>query len=143
MKLNIFSKEEDKKDKKKQSKSKVKPENTEVIQTASEETASPAGDNLYAGSGMGMSVLRHIYTSEKSTRLIGLNQYVFKVTGNATKNEIKKDVSARYNVRVKDVRVINVRGKQRQVGRHLGLRQGYRKAVVLLQDGDSIDQAKP
>ncbi len=130
MKLNIFKKEE-----KKQAPKKVK--NTETLDVVPQEQVASAA---FSGTN---SVISQIYTSEKSTRLIASNQYVFKVTTNATKNEIKKEVGQRFNVKVKGVRVINIRGKKRMLGRHPGFRSGYRKAVVILQPGNVIQQAKP
>ena len=92
--------------------------------------------------GITRSVLMGFYTSEKSTYLSGYNQYIFRVVRGANKIEIAKEVVRRYDVKVKAVRVANVRGKRRDVGRHPGMRPGWRKATVTLQPGYSIGQVK-
>lgn len=87
-------------------------------------------------------VLKGFYISEKSSALSSFGQYVFKVFGNANKNEIKKQVEKGFNVKVKSVKIINLPKKARSVGRHSGFKQGFKKAVVALKEGYSIDQAK-
>ena len=132
MKLNIFSKKEEKKPKVKEL-----AEDTAVQPVQSEPPVVAVANAI-----RGRSNILRIYTSEKSTHLIGMNQYVFVVQGNATKNEIKKEVGQRYGVKVKGVNILNVRGKERIVGRHVGFRSGFRKAVVTLQPGSVIQQAR-
>lgn len=87
-------------------------------------------------------VLKGFYISEKSSMLNSLNQYVFKVFKNTTKNEIRKNVEKSFGVKVKEVKTINLPGKKRNVGRHSGIKPGLKKAVVVLEKGYSIDQAK-
>lgn len=87
-------------------------------------------------------VLKSFYVSEKATALGVLNQYVFKVFYNTTKNEIKKQVERSFDVKIKDVKIINLPGKARTVGRHSGFKPGFKKAIVVLEKGYSIDQAK-
>lgn len=68
------------------------------------------------------------------------NQYVFRVAPNANKIEIKKAVESRFSVKVKSLRVMNVKGKPRQRftrgGKVSGFTAAYKKAVVTL-DGDA------
>lgn len=87
-------------------------------------------------------VLKGFYVSEKATMLIPFNQYVFKVFDNATKNEIKKQVEKSFNVKVGGVRTVNLSRKTRNLGRHTGYKKGFKKAIVALKEGYSIDQAK-
>jgi large subunit ribosomal protein L23 len=89
-----------------------------------------------------MSVILHTYVSEKATRLENFNQYVFKVTRFANKPEVKKAIQNRYKVKVVSVHMVNLPSKTRQVGRHMGTKQGFRKAIVTLAKGDSINSAK-
>jgi large subunit ribosomal protein L23 len=135
MRLNIFKKEE--KDKKPKASKKDAP----VLDIQPAETEKETAVSMHDGSGF--SPLKRIYTSEKSTRLIQLNQYVFEIRKEATKNEVKKDVALRYNVKVKSVRIINIPGKRRMMGRYPGMHPGHRKAVVTLHPGSVIQQAKP
>src|SRR3989344_6553527 len=65
-------------------------------------------------------VLKGFYVSEKASVLNALNQYVFKVFDNTTKNEVKKQVEKSFNVKVKGVKMINLPKKKKNVGRHSG-----------------------
>ncbi|HZZ99434.1 MAG TPA: 50S ribosomal protein L23 [Candidatus Paceibacterota bacterium] len=123
MAFKIFKKEEEKA---------KKPQSKEIQVEASE----PA---VFLGSA---SVLKRFYVSEKASRLMAENKYMFEVAKGATKNEIKKQVEKRYHVHVTAVRVQNMPTKKRNVGRYAGLRSGFRKAIVSLKDGDSISQVK-
>jgi len=136
MKLNIFKKDKDTETKPKAAKKTAPVSDAQVVETSADVSGSMFG-------GSGFSPLKRIYTSEKSTRLLQLNQYVFEVRRNTTKNEIKKDVATRYNVKVKSVRIINIPDKQRLSGRYPGTHSGHRKAVVTLHSGSVIQQAKP
>ena len=87
-------------------------------------------------------VLKGFYVSEKATSLSSFNQYVFKVFKNTTKNEVKKQVENSFSVKVEGVKIINLPRKSRTVGRHRGFKSGAKKAIVVLKEGYSIDQAK-
>jgi large subunit ribosomal protein L23 len=66
-------------------------------------------------------------------------QYAFIVAKDANKLEIKNAVEKLFKVSVAQVNTMNYRGKARRVGRHLGKRPAYKKAIVRLADGESID----
>ena len=66
-------------------------------------------------------------------------QYAFIVAKDANKVEIKNAVEKLFKVSVAQVNTMNYRGKARRVGRHLGKRPAYKKAIVRLADGESID----
>lgn len=134
MKLNIFGKEKNSKEKGKTAK--IEPQFSEPEKKENAEVFKNILPTEYG-------VLKGFYVSEKASGLNFLNQYVFKVFSNATKNEVKKQVEKSFNVKVKGVRMINLPKKARTVGRHSGFRQGVRKAVVVLRDGYTIEQAKP
>ncbi|OGN35665.1 MAG: 50S ribosomal protein L23 [Candidatus Yanofskybacteria bacterium RIFOXYD1_FULL_44_17] len=87
-------------------------------------------------------VLKSFYISEKATNLVTMNQYVFVVGDKTNKVEVKKNIEKLFDVKVKDVRIINMPSKIRNVGRHSGIKSGFKKAIVVLKDGYSIDQAK-
>ena len=76
---------------------------------------------------------------ELSTDESGKPQYAFIVSRDANKVEIKNAVEKLFNVSVSQVNTMNYRGKARRVGRHLGKRAAYKKAIVRLADGESID----
>lgn len=83
-------------------------------------------------------LIRPVIT-EKATDLSVNNQYIFEISKQATKNEIKKAVAGRYGVKIKKVNLINVRGKQVRYGRTRGKTKSWRKAIVTLQAGDKIE----
>jgi len=82
--------------------------------------------------------------TEKALRLKDENnQYVFKVDKNANKIDIKLALEKRFEVKVKSVRIINVKGKPRQrftrAGRVSGYTSQWKKAVVTLEEGSKLD----
>lgn len=88
-------------------------------------------------------VLRRPIITEKSSYQSGqLNQYVFEVDLNATKSEIKEAVEILFNVRVERVNVNIVPAKRTRSARSRRMlirRSMYKKAIVTLAPGDSID----
>ena len=84
-------------------------------------------------------VLEAPHITEKATRLAEGNQYVFKVSPRANKQEIKKAIEEIYGVEVLKVRTIRIPKKERRLGRSLGWRKGYRKAIVKIKEGQSIE----
>ena len=115
----------------------VAPETQTLPAQAGETVAVPA-----QLSSTPLSVILHSYVSEKASRLENFNQYVFKVTRKANKPEVKKAIQNRYKVTVVSVHMVNLPSKTRQVGRHMGTKAGFRKAIVTLAEGDSINSAK-
>ena len=83
-----------------------------------------------------MQVLLAPLVSEKST-FVGEknNQYVFRVAADATKPQIKAAVELMFKTKVKEVQVVNVRGKDKRFGRYEGRRRGWKKAYVSLLPG--------
>lgn len=85
-------------------------------------------------------VLRRPMVTEKAFNLSGAsNQYVFEVSNESTKNEIKKAIQDLYGVRVNRVNIMNVTGKKRRVGQHEGFKPGYKKAIVFLPAEEKIE----
>ncbi|HUU56496.1 MAG TPA: 50S ribosomal protein L23 [bacterium] len=66
-------------------------------------------------------------------------KYAFKVSPRANKIEIKGAIEAIYKVTVTDVNVMNRQGKKRRVRYTEGRRSGWKKAIVTLKEGDSIE----
>ena len=88
-----------------------------------------------------LSVLRAPHVSEKSTRLSEHNQYVFAVSPDATKADVKAAVEQTFSVSVVSVNVVNVKGKLKMFRFRPGRRASVRKAFVRLADGQTIDTA--
>jgi large subunit ribosomal protein L23 len=87
-----------------------------------------------------MMVLREPHTSEKATVIAEKHkQFTFKVLKCATKSEIKLAVEHLFNVKVKNVTVVNAKGKSKRFKQTSGKRSDWKKAYVSLQDGNDID----
>ena len=67
------------------------------------------------------------------------NQYLFKVAYKSTKPEIKAAIESLFKVDVADVNTMIVRGKPGRLGRRMGKRPNWKKAVVTLKEGDAIE----
>ncbi len=78
--------------------------------------------------------------TEKSTRVAETsNQYVFKVTTDSNKKEIKDAVEKLFEVNVESVRIVNVKGKSKSFKLRTGKRNDWKKAYVRVQEGQVID----
>jgi large subunit ribosomal protein L23 len=84
-------------------------------------------------------IRRPIVLTEKASLLRDANQVVFEVARTANKVEIKDAVQTLFNVKVERVNTLLVRGKDRRMGRTYAKMQNWKKAVVTLKKGDSID----
>jgi len=85
-------------------------------------------------------VLLGPHISEKSTIVADEgNQVVFKVARDAAKREIKRAVEQLFEVKVRDVRTVLVKGKQKGFGRIRGRRSDWKKAYVTLAAGEELD----
>ena len=77
--------------------------------------------------------------TEKSMANRENNVYTFKVVKDATKTDIKKAVEEAFKVSVKSVNTLNTKSKRRRVGRYSGRTKTYKKAIITLADGSSIE----
>ncbi|MEK7121358.1 MAG: 50S ribosomal protein L23 [Patescibacteria group bacterium] len=137
MAFNLFKKEDEKKEKK------AKPMPKEEFAASEKETEEKATFLPTGTSEDAYKILKNFYVSEKASLLNGFNQYVFKVFNNANKTQIRKQVGKLFNVKVKSVKVLNMPRKRRDLGKHPGFRSEFKKAIVVLEKGQTIEQAKP
>ena len=79
--------------------------------------------------------------TEKSTSLSEFNKVVFKVHKGANKNTIKKNIEKIFKVNVIKINTINLKGKSKMVKNKKAYISGYKKAIVTLKKGQSIDLA--
>ena len=79
--------------------------------------------------------------TEKATSLSELNKMVFKVHKGASKNSIKKSIEKIFKVNVIKINTINLKGKTKLVKGKKSSRPAYKKAIVTLKKGQSIDLA--
>ena len=83
-------------------------------------------------------IIRRPLVTEKSTLLrdSGIEVIAFEVDPKANKIQVKDAVEKLFNVKVDDVRLFNVRGKIKRMGRSAGKRRDWRKAYVRLKEGE-------
>ena len=85
-------------------------------------------------------VLRAPKMSEKTLSLKEeANQFAFEVDQRANKIQIKESIEKSFKVSVLKVRTMNVRGKKKRLGRYQGLKSSWKKAIITLKEGDTIE----
>ena len=77
--------------------------------------------------------------TEKSASNAQNNVYTFKVAKSATKTEIKWAVEKAFNVNVLKVNTLVTKPKDKRVGKYTGKTKTYKKAIITLKDGESIE----
>ena len=77
--------------------------------------------------------------TEKSTSLSEYNKIVFKVQKNASKNSIKKSIEKIFKVNVVKIHTINLKGVTKMIRNKKTFKSGYKKAIITLKKGQSID----
>jgi large subunit ribosomal protein L23 len=86
-------------------------------------------------------IIRRPLVTEKSTILReGRNVIAFEVDSNANKIQVKNAVEELFKVKVEEVRLFNVRGKMKRMGRFVGKRRDWRKAYVRLKQGQKAPE---
>lgn len=81
-------------------------------------------------------LVRRPILTEKATRLMEQNKYTFEVTPRATKPEIKAAIEDLFEVKVVQVNTQQLPRKQRRVGRFVGYKSQYKRAIVTVAPGD-------
>jgi large subunit ribosomal protein L23 len=84
-------------------------------------------------------ILRPLVTEKGSVMRERGNTYLFSVIPDANRIEIKQAVQEIFNVKVKNVRTMVVHGKVKRMGVYQGKRPDWKKAIVTLEEGQSID----
>ena len=79
--------------------------------------------------------------TEKSTSLSGLNKIVFKVDKGANKESVRRSIEKIFKVNVIKINTINIKGKNKLVRNKKAFKSGYKKAIITLKKGQSIDLA--
>ena len=77
--------------------------------------------------------------TEKATMASEANQVIFKVAPKATKPQVKEEVDKLFDVKVKAVNTLNRKGKTKRFRGIAGRQSDFKKAIVTLEDGHSID----
>ena len=88
-----------------------------------------------------MSILKKPITTEKSTNLQQYNQYTFMVSKNSTSNEIKQAIETLFKVKVTKINTSINRGKMKSFKGTYGFRKDFKKAIITLKEGNTIDSS--
>lgn len=86
------------------------------------------------------TILQPVVT-EKSSMVSEFNQVTFKVAIDSNKREIKEAIENIFKVKVKKVNTITIKGKLKAFRGTIGRRSNYKKAIVTLHEGQSIDMS--
>lgn len=85
-------------------------------------------------------MLEHPYITEKTSAMkANGNKYVFIVAKMANKPELRKAIQEKYKITVIKINMINIPSRKVMVGKNLGTKTGFRKAIITLKAGDSIE----
>jgi large subunit ribosomal protein L23 len=90
-------------------------------------------------SSLHRTIVRPIVTEQSSAAYQERGEYTFRVASDATKTTIRNAIEKLFGVKVTGVWTSNQRGKARRVGQQIGRRPHWKKAVVKLRDGDTIE----
>jgi len=123
--------------KKKEKKESPKTDKKVVAQV--QEKIIPQEIKLSGARGALVGIIRRPHITEKTSGFAKGNKYVFRVETGKNKQSIRRAVELRYGVSVTSVNVINIPGKERRRGRQIGWKPGFKKAIVTLKEGQSIE----
>lgn len=84
-------------------------------------------------------IIRKPVITEKSMAAMAENKYTFIVHINANKSQIKRAVEEVFNVKVANVATSRTMGKTKRMGVHVGKRADFKKAIVTLAEGSTIE----
>lgn len=87
-------------------------------------------------------IVRHIVTEKATEATSNLNQYTFKVARDANRVAVKTAIEKQFGVSVRSVNILNVKPRlkrDRMRRGNVGRKPGYKKAIVRLKEGDTID----
>ena len=126
--MGIFSKKEE-----------IKKAQTSEKKVASSDTKKKVEGTTIQAEYADSFVLVAPHVTERSRSLSGNGQYTFRIVKTATKRQVKDSVEKMYGVHVNKVNILAQRNKKRRRGATIGIKRGYKKAVVGLREGETID----
>jgi large subunit ribosomal protein L23 len=85
------------------------------------------------------TIVRPLITEKSSAAYQDRGEYTFEVHPDATKPQIRSAIEQLFGVKVTGVWTSNVRGKEKRMGTTMGRRPNWKKAIVTLRDGDTIE----
>ena len=95
-----------------------------------------SSSDLYSNSAQ---IIKYPLITDKATRLLENNQYSFIVDRYSDKNKIKAAIEYLFNVKVIKVNTCCLPRKKKRVGKYIGWKPNYKKAIVTLSEGDVIN----
>lgn len=107
-----------------------------------DEVVKVSADDLEQFKGVKENILLRPVITEKASVLSADRKYTFRVMDYSTKQDVRKAIEKRYKVTVERVNMVTVHPKKRMRGAIVGRISGYRKAVVFIKDGQTIDLTK-
>ena len=84
-------------------------------------------------------IIKQPVVTEKTTKISENNQFVFKVENKSSKQDIKIAIEKIFKVKVKSINTIKIKGKTKVFKGTKGIRSDYKKAVVTLKKGETLD----
>jgi len=84
-------------------------------------------------------IIKYPIITDKATRLLENNQYSFIVNPKSDKLTIKEAIEYLFNVKVTKVNTCKLPRKQKRIGKYIGWKPQYKKAIVTLSEGDTIN----
>ncbi|MGB5619033.1 MAG: 50S ribosomal protein L23 [Desulfobacterales bacterium] len=84
-------------------------------------------------------IIRPVVTEKTNIQKEAANQVTFEVDRKANRIEVRRAIERIFNVRVANVRTMQIRGKFKRRGRVLGKRRDWKKAIVTLRPGERIE----
>jgi len=85
------------------------------------------------------TIVRPVITEKTSAAYQDRGEYVFQVHPDATKTQIRSAIEQLFGVKVTGVWTSNQRGKTKRVGNNIGRKPNWKKAIVKLREGDTIE----
>jgi len=85
------------------------------------------------------TIVRPLITEKTSAAYQARGEYTFEVHSEASKPQIRTAIEQLFGVKVTGVWTSNVRGKEKRMGKTVGRRPNWKKAIVTLREGDTID----
>ena len=95
--------------------------------------------NSFDFSSSNGQIIKYPIITDKATRLLENNQYSFIVNRYSDKVKIKSEIESLFNVKVIKINTCRLPRKKKRVGKYIGWKPQYKKAIVTLAEGDAIN----
>ena len=86
-----------------------------------------------------INIIKYPIITDKATRLLANNQYSFVVSPKSDKATIRAAIEYLFNLKVIKINTLHLPKKKKRIGQYLGWKSHYKKAIVTLSEGDTIN----